>query len=929
MAPSFVAPSELMRSITSAKLNELSKRRDLFESQKAAILEECRAEPLPHVRVRILLDALKSLLKSSRKAFGVGRRTYSIRIGEDSDDEEWYSDSEWSNMRQFLGQSQHGSSVSSVTLGEWEKKLLQEIEKESMKYEYTTLFGEILMEWSSDQSKKEVTRAGADITDTFEEVGGKGSHEYREIFESYAFTVHETDPTAIESYLETLFNSAPEGRKALESLRDEVKKFGKTLLSPSRITEHDLDWCGKALAAAQRLSNRNKAILGDASGGDDLTADLGDALGLRLDALDAWSWGKEALSAEIRQTLPDKYEVYEDEDILQAIFLQLVGMKWGESFKRHLVGFFNSPAWKPLSKPIPKEYKEKRAYFVDEHMPLPPPGLGPLGPPPPPPPSGFPPPPPTWPPLPPPPPPPPPPPTPPPQKPIQAQRREAFSSHFLVQLHSSMPDHYDSDDPDDSDKDNGIEFRQSLLRTIATESLIHPATYGNFTVLHSGLKWFRPSLPHSTILAVLKFFGVPSDWLTFFKKFLECPIKFAEDGPDGQARVRVRGVPASHALSDLFGEVLLFCLDYAVNQHASGAFLYRIHDDLWVWGQEDTCVESWDAMKQFAKVMGIALDNEKTGTVQISRDKTNPELPSKLPKGEIRWGMLQLDPITGKFVIDQKLVDAHIKELKRQLSECKSILAWVRTWNDHMQDFSINNFGEAAHCLGREHVDMVIKTLERMQQELFADTPTANGSVVEYLRAEIAKRFGVTKAPDGFIYFPSRLGGLELHNPFINLYAVRKTISKNPEKLIEKALKEEEDMYKRMKIRLKRPPTFNQQHMPFKPPPGRTDWFTLDEFRKYREENGTFFGRLYTKLLTPRNGDVGSIGPALSCALDALPDLDDCGILPYDMDTYHRSLVQLYGMDMLDKFGGLIIAEECYLPLAMVKLVYGKASPVW
>ena len=94
--------SPFLHSVTSEKLGEISKLRDLYERQKAALLKECRAEPLPHARVAILLDGLKSLLKPSN---GV-RRPSVIRIDQDAvDQEDEYSDSEWGDMRRFLGQS--------------------------------------------------------------------------------------------------------------------------------------------------------------------------------------------------------------------------------------------------------------------------------------------------------------------------------------------------------------------------------------------------------------------------------------------------------------------------------------------------------------------------------------------------------------------------------------------------------------------------------------------------------------------------------------------------------------------------------------------------------------------------------------------------------------------------------------------------------
>lgn len=122
--------------------------------------------------------------------------------------------------------------------------------------------------------------------------------------------------------------------------------------------------------------------------------------------------------------------------------------------------------------------------------------------------------------------------------------------------------------------------KQSLLHLISTETLINTRLHGSFSILQSDSRWFGPSLPHTTILTVLRFFGVTSLWLTFFEKFLEAPLKFAQDGPDAQTQVRKCGVPIQHRLSDALGEAVLFCLDFSVNK-STQSNLYRMHDDLW------------------------------------------------------------------------------------------------------------------------------------------------------------------------------------------------------------------------------------------------------------------------------------------------------------------------------------------------------------
>lgn len=117
-------------------------------------------------------------------------------------------------------------------------------------------------------------------------------------------------------------------------------------------------------------------------------------------------------------------------------------------------------------------------------------------------------------------------------------------------------------------------------------------------------------------------------------------------------------------------EAVLFCLDFSVSQ-ATSTNLYRFHDDLWFWGPEEIVVTAWNAIKQFTDMMGLALNTEKT---EITGKAESSIIVEELPKGPIRWGFLKLDTC-GKWTIDDKEVDDHIVELRRQLAACKRVLA--------------------------------------------------------------------------------------------------------------------------------------------------------------------------------------------------------------------------------------------------------------
>jgi hypothetical protein len=57
----------------------------------------------------------------------------------------------------------------------------------------------------------------------------------------------------------------------------------------------------------------------------------------------------------------------------------------------------------------------------------------------------------------------------------------------------------------------------------------------------------------------------------------------------------------------------------------------------------------------------------------------NLRVDNRLPSGEIRWGFLFLDESTGRFEIDQKMVDSHVEELRAQLQgKSKSVIDWIQ-----------------------------------------------------------------------------------------------------------------------------------------------------------------------------------------------------------------------------------------------------------
>ena len=357
-------------------------------------------------------------------------------------------------------------------------------------------------------------------------------------------------------------------------------------------------------------------------------------------------------------------------------------------------------------------------------------------------------------------------------------RRDNF---FLAQLQDQAANSKPYDDLVDApEKKRGpakdttlgpAELKQKLLHIMTTECYLNTALHGTHATVCSDLEWFGPSLPHTSILTVLEFFGMSKTWLEFYKAFLAAPLRFAGEN---ESRTRKRGTPISYALSVVCGEAIIFIMDFTVNQRAKGVFLYRMHDDLWLWDPDASKVASgWAEMNTYADLVGLKFNQKKTGSAYVG---TPSEASAALPKGDIRWGFLKFDAAESQFLLDQSDVDQHIAEMRRQLASTKSVFGWVNAYNKYMTFFLRNFGGLPANCFGKAHVVSLIDTLARIQRELFPESTESvgGGGAVGYLRKTLKDRFDVTDLPEGYFYFPITSGGLELRNAMLELLSLEK-----------------------------------------------------------------------------------------------------------------------------------------------------------
>ncbi|KAF1840745.1 uncharacterized protein K460DRAFT_321174 [Cucurbitaria berberidis CBS 394.84] len=953
--------SETLQTITTTKLEELAKQRIAFEEEYTALLATVKAEKEPLKRLLLLVDGTKSCLgiktSSTRCKDGrSGRRVISGNTPLEID---------LKNLDRFLEQARFDPSVSAKVLEGWEKTLLQYLSVQSTKYQYADLYGKLVTEWLSSEKDSPVD-GDIEMTESFEELPGAKKLAARAEWEKNVFEPAKVDVQALKAYLDEMFiTDKKDAVAAIRELRNKVMDFENSLNAPSQFSVSTLRWVINGLQNSDLLSNEKREALKDFLSNDVILAEIADILNVRMSALDRWTWG-EYVPLEQRRKMNGSWSIHMDSDVLQAIFLHYIGIKWSVFFKNGFLATLDHSAWLSSRNSVPKIDRMRRAYFLGDRGQAAAPNLE--------------------------------------DRRIKTHRSRYFAHQLLdhdtqkIETHEgeeeaeygeyvdtsrrrkrqrdvvsnsyssaiapppvqmqmasrsvqmpmqhqshSMRMHHmhtqqttnrdgggiDSEEDEDYEHDRQskrpVEAKQTLLHLVSTEIIVNTRLANELTCFRTVFESWNSLLPHESVLSILEFLGVSEKWRKFFQKFLQAPLKFTDDQSSEQ-RVRRRGTPGSYTLSDVLGETVLFCLDFGVNQATDGALMHRLYDDVWFFNKNyKKCVSAWACIRKFTKATGVQLDEKKTGSVRISQD-VKLSIDEHLPEGEIRWGFLVLKASNGRFEVDQKMVDGHVEELRKQLQgKSKSVIDYIQAWNSYAATFFSSNFGKASNCFGRDHVDKMLATHRHIQESIF---PGSN--IVQHLKKMIEERFCVSSVPDGFLFFPVELGGLDLKSPFVGLLQIRESVNENPYDLLDEYEEKERDDYASAKrtfdkgdIRNMR---YNTEDPNWKPKDADT-FFSFAEFIAYREEFASVgkakLRSTYAKLLKRPAEEPIDISVQVRQALNQLQGQNNLRGITSDwssMDAYWKWVAQMYGPEMTEKFGGLNVVDFGLLPIGMVSM---------
>lgn len=903
-----------LRGITATKIIELKKQRTDFEDAKAAIQEE----------VRKYRDTGDVLGQTQALIDGVCRLEGVYLADRDSPDDEdldlaqtGIAAAKLINYSRLLEQSRNDPAVPKSVIKNINRDLIKILELKSIQHQHAELYAQLVTEYVSVDSTVSPGSGDSDATQ-FEAVGREEMHEQRKQWESNVFSTTDVDQVGIEAYLTNLFTTKSHVKREYETLRKRLRAFSINIATEEIFQVDSLKAHVKGVLATDLLNDEKRTILKTFASNEAVLKEVADVLSMRFKSLELWQYTTDngAITVEQRRQLNGKYRFYLDEDVLDALFIHAIGMKWAVEIRAALNALQSSHAWSRDLSSIPIKDRQRREWFL---------GSGSN--------SG--------------------------ESVVSARNKNYAENYFMTQLPETVgegPRAYDDSDGGHNDsvsaRKGPLQTKHSLLHLLIAEATIarylHPTT--QHTVIRSDFKWFGPSLPHTSIFKVLEFLGVTPLWLSFFRKFLATPIRFAQDGPDGAVQVRTRGIPMSMALADVLGEAVLFVMDFAVNSAAKGN-MYRLHDDFWYWNDKDACCVAWRQMKTFAQTMGIEFNEEKTGSVVFPQryvhetessdderstdSKYAAETPG-LPKGDVRWGFLKLDPTVCRFRIDQDKVDEHIKELRLQLAaHSTSVFGYIQAYNSYVARFFSNNFGKPSFGFGNIHVDEMIDTLRRIHEELYPQ-----GRVADHLSTMVEERFDVKASdiPDGFWFFPVANGGMEIQNPVISLLDMREDFRRSPDRILQKAMDDEDADYVSAKLRYERSNTgtglaggnyelkFSLQMT------GSESFMSQQEFLKYREERSARLLWAYRELLTIPTERSLVETPEIGAMLRTLDSgrlcAEQAGLHPYwsSMSPYWKHIVSCFGKGIYDKFGSLKLVEPAQVPLGVVSVM--KSSKV-
>ncbi|KAE8243942.1 hypothetical protein A4X13_0g6881 [Tilletia indica] len=494
--------------------------------------------------------------------------------------------------------------------------------------------------------------------------------------------------------------------KVLDDSRVETRKFGEDVLNKT-VTTSEVKVAMESLAADVKQHGQDMCRqLLDESRKPLVLGELSEAFTSTWRTIERWEWPASGIAQIPQVHLNGKERMHLQLDIVQAVFLQVVGAKWAGHFTQVLHKLHRSESWPVVMELGGVADDDKAVEEMMDHQ----------------------------------------------SELLQRvctsrahiqtlndfcaggllqEREQSFRSSATEMLTRSnsaggFAAAYEGSEDVVGAKDNcawktGVSaqvpaqtYAQVYQKMQADMQLLRIGAPGSKAAfLHADLRDFGASVPHKVILDVLQFFGLPPQWLAWYGTYLRIPMRSSTEVHKSQ-----RGTPFGLLATAVADELLLVVLDIALACAADVTAL-RNHDDVWV------C--------------------------------------NDLPENPLRWGVLLLQE-DGHWGVDNDLVDSQAEAARRELANsrgARSLLGKVNIYNRYAA-FFVRNCGVPMGFSGDTFVDAYRSVIHR-----FDTAFTGGKGVFAWLSAELSSAFpqhaGGIELQEAMFMWPLRLGGFELH----------------------------------------------------------------------------------------------------------------------------------------------------------------------
>jgi hypothetical protein len=298
------------------KLHELRRQRDRLDEHYGAVERRAAQAATPLERLRILFDGLRQATFARKPLHP-----------------------EVANLDGLFLQGQLGIAPPDFVEA-WLQRLQRELDRGRLRAEFAHAFGGVLAEPPS-------LAVPAPVETSF----------------LLADTVDEPttcDPAFLDTVLDTL------GPQALEPLRQEIRRFAEGNAGAAVTDE-----VKALLTLLKKDGTRPAEVRRQAAAALDSPTQIHEFAGvltILLANLAEWDWPREGLSRRV-VLLRDKPRLFLEEDLLTALLLQLLGLRWGMFLKpqrKQLLSNAGSGLWPPVANSGRISIQRNRAFQADK-----------------------------------------------------------------------------------------------------------------------------------------------------------------------------------------------------------------------------------------------------------------------------------------------------------------------------------------------------------------------------------------------------------------------------------------------------------------------------------------------------------------------------------------------------------------------------------